>query len=70
MERDAESVDIDLPLQMLMMNTVNVLGVSKLMEKEDLRICCDCKEETNIYVCYIYEDDYYCELCCPDGYGE
>jgi hypothetical protein len=39
------------------------------MEK-DIRICADCGEETNIYVCYIFKNDYYCEFCCPKSYGE
>ena len=41
-----------------------------LMEEEDIRTCCECGEETSIYVCFIYDDDYFCEWCCPDGYGE
>jgi hypothetical protein len=40
------------------------------MEEEDIRTCCECGEETSIYVCFIYDDDYFCEWCCPDGYGE
>mgnify|MGYP003678359334 CR=1 FL=1 len=40
------------------------------LEDNDYRVCVDCKEKTNIYVCFIYKDDYYCECCCPDGYGE
>tara|TARA_R100001594_G_scaffold140857_1_gene186309 strand:+ start:640 stop:810 length:171 start_codon:yes stop_codon:yes gene_type:complete len=45
-------------------------GLGGNIYEEDIRICADCGIETDIYVCHIFEDDYYCELCCPDEYGE
>ena len=45
-------------------------GLSTNIHKEDIRICADCDTKTDIYSCYIFKDDYYCDCCCPDEYGE
>jgi len=45
-------------------------GLGGNIYEEDIRMCADCGIETDIYVCYIFKDNYYCECCCPDNYGE
>ena len=39
-------------------------------EGTEERICTDCKNETNIYDCFIHHDEYFCVECCPENYGE
>ena len=39
------------------------------LEESDDRTCVDCGDKTNIYICFIHDDEYYCPCCCPDGYG-
>jgi len=39
-------------------------------EGTEERICSDCKNETNIYDCFIHHDEYFCVECCPENYGE
>ncbi len=39
------------------------------LEESDDRTCVDCGDKTNIYTCFIHDDEYYCPCCCPDGYG-
>ena len=38
-------------------------------EGKEERVCSECGNETNIYDCFIYEDEYYCSECCPDDWG-
>jgi len=34
------------------------------------RKCFNCGAMTCIELAFLYDDEVYCEDCCPDGYGE
>ncbi len=60
-------------LSMVMTHIIKLIVLREIdMEDEYVynKECTDCGDMTCAEVCFFYEDETYCEDCCPDGYGE